>query len=127
MMMEVMPPNLHPRMIQILVTGIYELTILSIMFFLIVLTVQKMASRKFPEVLSVSNAVEELKNYSGNWITVAEELGLPTHVISNISVTAARKGNDENALKKVVEWWFVHNPNPEWTAIASVLDRLEHV
>ena len=56
-----------------------------------------------------------LYQMSNQWIHVANELELPSFVISSIQVS--QLDNDLASLRKVVEWWFGYNANPEWKTL----------
>ena len=59
-----------------------------------------------------------LVKLSDQWIRVASLLGLPSSVTDVITVSC-RKDN-QVALRKVVEWWFMNNANPEWDDILNI-------
>ena len=70
--------------------------------------------------MTIANAVNMLLKLSDQWIWVASLLGLPSSVIDVITVSCQK--DNQVALKKVVEWWFMNNANPEWDDIHQVLN-----
>ena len=69
--------------------------------------------------MTVNNIMKTLGKWSDKWIEIAQLLNVPSPVINTINVLTSHQPNmnDEGALYKVVEWWFVNTANPEWTAI----------
>lgn len=74
--------------------------------------------KAYQKILTVSNIMQALINFSDQWIKIAELLHVPDYVISSILVS--RLENDQASLRKVIEWWFKDEPNPEWIAIEKV-------
>ena len=70
--------------------------------------------------MTIANAVSMLLKLSDRWIRVASLLGLPSSVTDVITVSCRK--DDQVALRKVVEWWFMKNANPEWGDIHQVLN-----
>ena len=68
--------------------------------------------------MTVANAVNVLLKLSDQWIRVASSLGLPSSVTDIITVSS--RMDAQVALRKVVEWWFMNNANPEWNDILKV-------
>ena len=75
--------------------------------------------------MTVRYIIKHLRQWSNMWIKIAELLGVPSSVISTISVITTHQRSDETALYKVVEWWFKNTANPEWTAIHHVITQLD--
>ena len=73
---------------------------------------------KTQEPLTITNAANELLDFSDKWIMVASLLCLPDSVRNYIGVS--RNKDNKGALKKTVEWWFMNNPNPEWDEIQRI-------
>ncbi len=71
----------------------------------------------FKEFLTVSNAVKALDIMADQWVRISELLKLPSFVVDTILVS---RRNDENSLRRVVEWWFKNTANPEWTSIKNI-------
>ena len=76
---------------------------------------------KYREPLTVSNAANMLLRLSNKWIVVASSLGLPSSAIDVINVSSRR--DNQVALRKVMEWWFMNTANPEWNQIHQVLNQ----
>ena len=76
---------------------------------------------KYQEPLTVSYAVNVLLQLSDKWIVVASSLGLPSSAIDVINVSSQR--DNQVALRKVVEWWFMNTANPEWDQIHQVSNQ----
>lgn len=76
--------------------------------------------------MTVSNITKKLKGLSKEWVQVASLLNLPASVISTINAVISHQPDmgDEDALYKVIAWWFVNTASPEWTAIDGVVDQL---
>ena len=76
--------------------------------------------------MSINSVVKELWKLSGRWVQVANLLKLPTSVVSTINVLTSHqpKIDNKDALRRVIEWWFVNTANPEWTAIDDLVDQL---
>ena len=70
--------------------------------------------------MTIANAVSMLLKLSDQWIRVASLLGLPSSVTDVITVSCQK--DNQVALRKVVEWWFMNNANPEWDHIYQVLN-----
>jgi len=66
-----------------------------------------------------------MDQFSDNWIIIANLLDVPNLMISTINVITSHQQNEGDALYKVVEWWFTHTANPEWTTIDEVIKRTE--
>ena len=62
--------------------------------------------------------MKHLDQMSNQWIHVANELELPSFVISSIQVS--QLDNDKASLRRVVEWWFQYTDNPEWKTIQQL-------
>ena len=84
------------------------------------------ASNEERKPLTINNIVENLKEWSDNWIQIANLLSIPSPVINTINVLTSHQSNigDKDPLYKVIEWWFVNTANPEWTTINDLLSRL---
>ena len=76
---------------------------------------------KYREPLTVSNAANVLIQLSDKWIVVASSLGVPSSAIDVINVSSRR--DNQVALRKVVEWWFMNTSNPEWNQVHQVLNQ----
>ena len=63
-----------------------------------------------------------LLKLSDQWIRVASLLDLPSSVTDIITVSC--RTDNQIALRKVVEWWFMNNANPEWNVIHQVYFNL---
>ena len=70
----------------------------------------------------MSNAANSLLQLSDKWIVVASSLGVPSSAIDVINVSSRR--DDQVALRKVVEWWFMNTANPEWNQVYDVLIKV---
>ena len=68
--------------------------------------------------MTIANAVNMLLKLSDQWIRVASLLHLPGSVIDVITVSCQK--DSHVALRKVVEWWFMNNANPEWDQILDL-------
>ena len=77
---------------------------------------------KYQEPLTVSNAANSLLQLSDKWIVVASSLGVPSSAIDVINVSSRR--DDQVALRKVVEWWFMNTANPEWNQVYDILIKV---
>ena len=71
----------------------------------------------FKEFLTVSNVVKALDMMANQWIRISELLKVPFSVVNSILVT---RMNDQDSLRRVVEWWFKNTANPEWTPIKTI-------
>ena len=70
--------------------------------------------------MTIANAVSMLLKLSDRWIWVASLLRLPSSVTDVITVSCQK--DNQVALRKVVEWWFMNNANPGWDDIHQVLN-----
>ena len=70
--------------------------------------------------MTIANAAKMLLKLSDQWIRVASFLRLPSSVMDVITVSCQK--DNQIALRKVVEWWFMNNANPEWDDIQQVLN-----
>lgn len=77
--------------------------------------------------LTVNNVVKYLDQHlvSEQWLLVASELKLPKYVIR--SIQSSKYHNNLTSLRKVVEWWFQVENNPEWSAIREVVQKIRQV
>ena len=62
-----------------------------------------------------------LLQLSDKWIVVASSLGVPSSAIDVINASSRR--DNQVALRKVVEWWFMNTSNPEWNQVHQVLNQ----
>ena len=69
--------------------------------------------------LNVNSIVRSLAARANQWIKLAYVLKVPQTVVDGIVVS--RLQDNEESLRRVVEWWFKNTPNPEWIDIEQAL------